>query len=237
MLSRTLADQSIKIAVEEAVDQAIEKAVAEALEKEGQRQAELAIKSTAADKPKSLDDFLKSLKGDAHSVGPAPTTGAPHPTATPAPKLLTEAAPARKAQAKSKASAKAPTVTEGAAPRQPGRPKKLLSLDEMDYGEQCRLRGEVIETSDPELAHLPARPLKLPVNILDSIKQDHLICLEDGRPYLMLARSLKSKCGMTPDQYRSRWGLPADYPMVSLAYSLKKHKNALDQGLGHHRKK
>lgn len=57
------------------------------------------------------------------------------------------------------------------------------------------------------------------VPIAESIHDDYLVCLEDGRKLKSLKRHLQHRYGMTPDQYRTKWGLPADYPMVAPAYS------------------
>lgn len=72
----------------------------------------------------------------------------------------------------------------------------------------------------------PAVPIKR------SITPDHLICLEDGKKLKMLKRHLKTAYNMTPEQYRERWGLPADYPMVAPSYAEKRSKLAKDIGLG-----
>ncbi|WP_144157404.1 MucR family transcriptional regulator [Paraburkholderia sp. BCC1885] len=57
------------------------------------------------------------------------------------------------------------------------------------------------------------------VPIAESIHDDYLVCLEDGRKLKSLKRHLQHRYGMTPEQYRTKWGLPADYPMVAPAYS------------------
>src|SRR5689334_15712104 len=57
------------------------------------------------------------------------------------------------------------------------------------------------------------------VSVRASIKRDHLVCLEDGKKMKMLKRHLMTEHGMTPDEYRQRWGLGADYPMVSSDYA------------------
>jgi predicted transcriptional regulator len=72
----------------------------------------------------------------------------------------------------------------------------------------------------------PAVPIKR------SITPDFLICLEDGKKLKMLKRHLKTAYNMTPDEYRERWGLPADYPMVAPNYAKKRSKLAKDIGLG-----
>lgn len=63
---------------------------------------------------------------------------------------------------------------------------------------------------------LPVQPA---VPIDQSVARDHIICLEDGKPVRLLKRYLKNVFNMTPDEYRSRWGLPANYPMVAPALS------------------
>ena len=70
------------------------------------------------------------------------------------------------------------------------------------------------------------------VLIKKSITPDYLICLEDGKKLKMLKRHLKTAYGMSPDEYRERWGLPADYPMVAPNYAEQRSKLAKDIGLG-----
>ena len=70
------------------------------------------------------------------------------------------------------------------------------------------------------------------VSIRASIKPDYLVCLEDGKKMKMLRRYLMTQYGMTPDQYRQRWNLPADYPMVAPEYAEKRRALANDIGLG-----
>ena len=70
------------------------------------------------------------------------------------------------------------------------------------------------------------------VSVRASIKPDYLVCLEDGKKMKMLKRYLMTQYGMTPEQYRARWNLPADYPMVAPEYAEKRHKLAKDIGLG-----
>lgn len=76
-------------------------------------------------------------------------------------------------------------------------------------------------------------PLPEPaVSIRSSIKNDHIVCLEDGKKLKMLKRHLMTRYGMSPDQYRQRWNLPADYPMVAPAYAEKRRELAKKIGLG-----
>lgn len=70
------------------------------------------------------------------------------------------------------------------------------------------------------------------VPVRRSVKPDHLVCLEDGKKVTMLKRYLRTNYNMTPEQYRARWGLPADYPMVAPNYAEKRRHLALKIGLG-----
>lgn len=74
------------------------------------------------------------------------------------------------------------------------------------------------------------------VSIEDSVKPDHIICLEDGRKMKMLKRHLKTTYNMTPEQYRERWDLSPDYPMVAPSYAQKRSHIAKGAGLGKHKK-
>jgi len=81
--------------------------------------------------------------------------------------------------------------------------------------------GEPIEES-PEPA----------VSIRSSVKPDYLVCLEDGQKLKMLKRYLRTNYDMSPEEYRERWDLPADYPMVAPNYSERRRQLAKDIGLG-----
>ncbi len=70
------------------------------------------------------------------------------------------------------------------------------------------------------------------VSIRASVKPDHIVCLEDGKKLKMLKRHLMTHYNMTPDQYRTRWNLPADYPMVAPNYTEKRRELAKKIGLG-----
>jgi predicted transcriptional regulator len=70
------------------------------------------------------------------------------------------------------------------------------------------------------------------VSIRSSLKNDHLVCLEDGKKMKMLKRHLMTDHGLTPAEYRSRWGLSADYPMVAPDYAEKRRVLAKQIGLG-----
>ena len=70
------------------------------------------------------------------------------------------------------------------------------------------------------------------ISIKKSITPDYLICLEDGKKLKMLKRYLRSRYKLTPDQYRTKWGLPADYPMVASNYAARRSEFAKKIGLG-----
>ena len=74
--------------------------------------------------------------------------------------------------------------------------------------------------------------LKPAVSVRASVKPDHIVCLEDGVKLKMLKRHLMTHYNMTPEQYRARWNLPADYPMVAPDYAEKRRELAKKIGLG-----
>ena len=86
------------------------------------------------------------------------------------------------------------------------------------------------------LSQTPAEPKKEKptpaVPIKKSVTPDYIICLEDGKKLKMLRRYLKTRYDMTPDEYRKRWGLKDDYPMVAPAYTAKRSALAKKIGLG-----
>ena len=84
--------------------------------------------------------------------------------------------------------------------------------------------------AEPEpVALVPAVPIK------KSVTPDYIVCLEDGKQFKSMKRHLQTKFGMTPDEYRAKWGLPHDYPMVAAGYSEKRSALALSLGLGRKR--
>ncbi|MBV9782501.1 MAG: MucR family transcriptional regulator [Acidisphaera sp.] len=85
------------------------------------------------------------------------------------------------------------------------------------------LAGVGKEPMQPEKPQ-PAVPVK------KSVFPDHIVCLEDGKKLKMLKRHLKTAYNMTPDQYRDRWGLPPDYPMVAPNYA--RHRSSLAKKIG-----
>lgn len=70
------------------------------------------------------------------------------------------------------------------------------------------------------------------VPVSKSVSDEHIVCLEDGKKLKMLKRYLRSQYDMSPEEYRRKWNLPSDYPMVAPAYSRKRSQFAKDIGLG-----
>ncbi len=81
-------------------------------------------------------------------------------------------------------------------------------------------------------AAVEAAPQAPAVSIRKSITAEHLICLEDGRKFKSLKRHLRTKYGLSPEDYRSKWNLPKDYPMVAPAYAEARSNLAKAMGLG-----
>ena len=89
------------------------------------------------------------------------------------------------------------------------------------------LRGLERQVAEP-----PPEPLKPAVPVRKSVTPDYLICLEDGKKLKMLKRHLRSTYNMTPDEYRAKWGLAPDYPMVAPHYAAQRSEFAKKIGLG-----
>ena len=93
-----------------------------------------------------------------------------------------------------------------------------------------------------ELANGPAPVAEEPVkaapaaSIRKSVTHDHLICLEDGLKLRSLKQHLRVKHGLTPDEYRAKWGLPASYPMAAPGYAMARSEFAKSMGLSGYRK-
>ena len=86
-------------------------------------------------------------------------------------------------------------------------------------------------------SEVPAEPAKPAVSLKKSINPDYLICLEDGKRFKSLKRHLRTQYNMTPEQYRDKWGLPADYPMVAPNYAVARSQLAKKMGLGQQQRK
>jgi predicted transcriptional regulator len=81
-------------------------------------------------------------------------------------------------------------------------------------------------------AAVPEKPVRPAVPIRSSVKHDHIVCLEDGRKFMTLRRHLRVGHGMTPDEYRARWGLASDYPLIAPDYAQSRRAIAKRIGLG-----
>jgi len=94
----------------------------------------------------------------------------------------------------------------------------------------------LIATVHETLAKLgPEEPAPRPepaVPIKQSVKPEYIVCLDDGKKFKMLKRHLRTAYNMTPDDYRKRWGLPSDYPMVAPNYAKQRSELAKNIGLG-----
>jgi predicted transcriptional regulator len=86
-------------------------------------------------------------------------------------------------------------------------------------------------------ADLNSEPLKPAVPVKKSITPEYLVCLEDGKKFKSLKRHLRTQYNMTPEQYREKWSLPADYPMVAPNYAQARSALAKQMGLGQQRRK
>jgi predicted transcriptional regulator len=82
----------------------------------------------------------------------------------------------------------------------------------------------------------PGEPLKPAVSLKKSITPEHIVCLEDGKKFKSLKRHLRTQYNMTPEQYREKWGLSADYPMVAPNYAAARSQLAKQMGLGQQRR-
>jgi len=102
---------------------------------------------------------------------------------------------------------------------------EIPALIQKVYRTLANVNGEGGSISSSERPQ-PAVPIKR------SVTPEYIICLEDGKKLKMLKRHLKTAYDMSPEEYRDRWGLPADYPMVAPSYARQRSKLAKDIGLG-----
>jgi predicted transcriptional regulator len=84
---------------------------------------------------------------------------------------------------------------------------------------------------------LSTEPLKPAISVKKSITPEHIVCLEDGKKFKSLRRHLRTQYNMTPEQYREKWALPADYPMVAPNYAAARSQLAKQMGLGQQRRR
>jgi predicted transcriptional regulator len=103
---------------------------------------------------------------------------------------------------------------------------ELPSVIAAVFGALSSLGQVAAEPVKEAVALVPAVPVK------KSITPDYIICLEDGKQFKSMKRHLATKFGLTPDEYRRKWSLPSDYPMVAAGYATKRSELALALGLG-----
>jgi predicted transcriptional regulator len=106
------------------------------------------------------------------------------------------------------------------------------TLPTAQLGEVINAVYSSLKGLERQVAEPPPEPLKPAVAIRKSITADYLICLEDGKKLKMLKRHLRSTYNMTPDEYRAKWSLPPDYPMVAPNYAEQRSEFAKKIGLG-----
>ncbi|MEQ8556809.1 MAG: MucR family transcriptional regulator [Henriciella sp.] len=104
----------------------------------------------------------------------------------------------------------------------PVQSSELSNLIRSVHATLTGLSGTAVESPDVK----PAIPVK------KSVTDDYIICLEDGKKFKSLKRHLRAKYDMTPEEYREKWNLPYDYPMVAPSYARKRSKLAKQMGLG-----
>jgi predicted transcriptional regulator len=97
-----------------------------------------------------------------------------------------------------------------------------------------QVHGALLRVSAGQ-SELPSEPPKPAISLKRSITPEYLICLEDGKKFKSLKRHLRTQYNMTPEQYREKWGLPADYPMVAPNYAAARSHLAKQMGLGQQR--
>jgi len=108
-------------------------------------------------------------------------------------------------------------------------PSELTSLIQNVYMALSQVDVEIVED--------PVEPQKPAISIKKSITPDFIICLEDGKKFKSLKRHLRTQYDMTPEEYREKWGLPSDYPMVAPNYAVARSALAKQMGLGQQRRR
>lgn len=98
--------------------------------------------------------------------------------------------------------------------------------------EPAEVLGDVPAEIGQDGQQAPAAPLVPAVPVEESVTADYIVCLEDGRRFKTMKRWLRATYGLSPEQYRERWGLPADYPLTAPNYTKAKSADAKRQGLG-----
>ena len=113
-----------------------------------------------------------------------------------------------------------------------------VSNNDIEAGELAGLIGEVhaaLNRTAAEPAAPEPEPLKPAVSVRKSVTPDYIVCLEDGKKFKSLKRHLRTRYGLSPEEYRQKWGLSSDYPMVAPNYAQARSNLAREMGLGQKR--
>ena len=106
---------------------------------------------------------------------------------------------------------------------------EIASLINQVHAALSRVSGNQAEGS--------SEPLKPAISVKKSITPEFIVCLEDGKKFKSLKRHLRTQYNMTPEQYREKWGLSSDYPMVAPNYAAARSQLAKQMGLGQQRRR
>ncbi|MFO7855349.1 MAG: MucR family transcriptional regulator [Paracoccaceae bacterium] len=136
---------------------------------------------------------------------------------------MTDATKEEPAIAKSELLALTSDIVSSHVSNNPVSPQDLTGVIDSVYAKLAELAKDKPE---PKEELVPAVPIK------KSVTDDYIVCLEDGKKLKMLKRHLKTAYDMTPEDYRAKWGLSPDYPMVAPAYARKRQELAKQIGLG-----
>ena len=99
------------------------------------------------------------------------------------------------------------------------------------------VHNALVRVSAGVVPEMPNEPQKPAISVKKSVTPDYIICLEDGKRFKSLKRHLRTQYNISPDQYREKWGLPPDYPMVAPNYAEARSRLAKEMGLGQQRRR
>ena len=99
------------------------------------------------------------------------------------------------------------------------------------------VHNALMRVSNGVVPETPNEPQKPAISVKKSVTPDYIICLEDGKRFKSLKRHLRTQYNISPDQYREKWGLPPDYPMVAPNYAEARSRLAKEMGLGQQRRR
>jgi predicted transcriptional regulator len=117
--------------------------------------------------------------------------------------------------------------------KNPVPPNELSGLIQEVHSALLRVGSGATTAAAPASSDAP-RPA---IPVKKSLNNDYIICLEDGKKFKSLKRHLRTQYNMSPEEYREKWGLPSDYPMVAPAYAKARSNLAKQMGLGQQRRR